>query len=161
MSALQESSTLERFWAKVDTSGGDDACWNWIGAKAGGYGRFGKAKTAQYAHRFSYQIHHGDIPDQMLVCHRCDNPSCVNPKHLFLGTPLDNMQDKVQKGRAKGGKGTRNARNKLTETQVLTIRAQWAAGLRNKRQLAREYGVCAQQITNIVTGKHWSFLDQA
>jgi len=160
VSALNESSTLERFWAKVDQSAGDDGCWNWTGAKAAGYGRFGKKSNVRYAHRFSYELHYGDIPDKMLVCHRCDNPTCVNPKHLFLGTPLDNMRDKVQKGRAKGGKGIRNARNKLTEAQVLTIRDRWAAGEQNKRRLAREFGVCPQQITNIITGKHWSFLDR-
>lgn len=154
----------ERFWSKIEKPADQDACWNWIGSKTSGYGTLTdkrRYKTSLYAHRYSYELHYGQIPDGMQVCHRCDNPACVNPAHLFLGTPLDNMRDKVAKGRAKGGKGARNACNKLTESQVLEIRQRWANGETNKRRLGREYGICAQQVTNIITRKHWDFLPEA
>jgi len=92
----------ERFWKYVDidvTTG----CFNWIGGKTrGNYGEFNYNKKPQRVHRVSYIIHYGDIPDGLHVLHTCDNPSCVNPLHLFLGTNQDNMTDKCNKGRWKG-----------------------------------------------------------
>lgn len=88
----------ERFLEKVDRRGEDD-CWLWLaGTSAGGYGLFFN-KGRIMAHRFSYQLHRGTIPQGLRVCHSCDNPPCVNPKHLWLGTPKDNTQDMMNKGR--------------------------------------------------------------
>jgi hypothetical protein len=94
----------ERFWARVDKSGEPDTCWPWTGAKSGEYGALAVldengAWRRRPAHRVSYELVNGAIPNGMLVCHRCDNPPCVRPDHLFLGTHKDNSDDKVAKGR--------------------------------------------------------------
>lgn len=99
----------DRFWEKVDRSGGPDACWPWIAAlEHDGYGRFqtshqGQARKVR-APRMAWLLTHGDIPDALCICHRCDNPPCCNPAHLWLGTNLENTQDKMQKGRHVSGK---------------------------------------------------------
>jgi hypothetical protein len=93
----------ERFWAKVDVAGPED-CWVWTAALGStGYGHLGgnrrRAQPDYKAHRLSWELHHGPIPEGLSVLHRCDNPPCVNPAHLFLGTQRDNVIDAVQKGR--------------------------------------------------------------
>jgi len=93
-------SAEERFQAKVDRSGGPDSCWLWTGARIlSGYGVLMVDGRRRYAHRFAYELAHGPIPAGLFVCHRCDNPKCVNHAHLYAGSHADNMRDKVSRGR--------------------------------------------------------------
>jgi hypothetical protein len=120
------------FWAKVDKNGGVPAhlpdlreCWLWTASLfVGGYGRFG----AQRAHRVSWELHHGEVPEGLFVLHRCDNPRCVNPGHLFLGTQTDNMRDMWAKRRGRRPRGADVAVAKLDAEKVRALRA-WNAAL--------------------------------
>jgi hypothetical protein len=94
----------EYFWSIV-VPGDPDKCWEWQGGKSkDGYGYLHLAGQTKLAHRVSYELHHGEIPKGLVICHKCDNPPCVNPKHLFIGTHLDNAVDRDKKGRGRGGK---------------------------------------------------------
>lgn len=132
----------------------DNGCWLWNGYTApNGYGMVSIAPYRRgYAHRAAWTVANGPIPDGMQVCHRCDNPPCVNPAHLFLGTVIDNMRDMSTKGRAP--RGERAGGVKLTEAQVRDIRASTKSG----SDLAREYGVSRSCISTIVTGQRWKHL---
>lgn len=147
---------LIRFWEKVD-KGDDGACWNWTAAlNHGGYGVFGLfPRSAVKATHVSWNIHFGEIPNGLWVLHTCDNPSCVNPKHLFLGTAQDNMDDKVKKGRHAATVGERNKSHKLSYEKVLEIRQRYALGNTTYRELSNEFGVSEVQIGNIVRLEDW------
>lgn len=139
----------DRFWAHVQKS--PDGCWIWTGSTTkGGYGIFplgGRNGCVTTASRFSYTMHFGLIPDSLDVCHNCDNPSCVCPDHLFLGTRKDNMQDALRKGR------TKNGTTKLTKQQVLEIRRRYAEGGISQTALSCEYGVARTAINRIIHRK--------
>lgn len=133
-----------------------EGCWDWSGAKRtrGGYGRM----KGGYAHRISWAIHHGPIPAGLLVLHRCDNPPCSNPDHLFLGTQKDNMADAAAKGRLANrpnrASGERVGSSKLTATKARQIRELCAAG-RTRRSVATQFGVNQASVSNVVLGKTW------
>lgn len=154
-----------RFWSKVDRSGGPDACWPWMaGMDKDGYGKFSyPGNRYARAHRVSWSIANGPIEDGLYVCHTCDNPSCVNPSHLFIGTNTDNMRDKVKKGRhnynaAWNPIGSKNPRAKLSDAQVIEARRRWLQGGISKSQLAREMGVSSTLMSWVITGKVWRHL---
>ena len=113
----------QKFWSKTDKRS-DNECWLFLGAKdKDGYGQFwdGDNQIMTRSHSFSAKIHFGVIPKNMCVCHKCDNPSCVNPNHLFLGTALDNQKDKMAKNRH--AKGESQGHSKLTNEQISQIRS--------------------------------------
>jgi len=147
----------DRFWERVST-GGEDDCWEWLGAKLpSGYGKLNSKSGESYAHRLSWKIAHGSIPAGMSVLHRCDNRSCVNPRHLFVGTQADNLADMRQKGRGFIPDSSRgnNGRAKLTEGQVREISEKYDAGDTSYAILAREFNVHKSTIAYAVRGLHW------
>lgn len=145
-------SDVVYFWSKVDKSSN---CWIWTASKTNGrYGQFYAQGKRCLTHRYSWLIHNGDIPKGLCVCHTCDNPPCVNPKHLWLGTNADNMRDKIKKGRLRVGIGERNGKSKLVTKQINSIRALYLKGY-VQTVLAKKYDVCQQTISHIVTRKFW------
>ncbi len=153
---------LERFWPKVDRSG--DGCWEWQGfVNAGGYGRFRIGDHHHQAHRAAWMLLAGPIPDGLFVCHHCDNPRCVRLSHLFLGSPLENMQDRDRKGRGRviGRPGERNPNALLTDEKVRAIRSIYAAGGTSHRELAAQFGVAVRTIRNVISGARWAHVDAA
>jgi HNH endonuclease len=128
-----------------------NGCWDWNGKPTRvGYGRISiKTKNFQ-AHRFSWEIHCGSIPTGCCICHRCDRPICVNPEHLFLGTPLDNTRDMITKGRHRGGKG--ESISKLSVAQVKAIKAN---EIDTQDFLAQQHNVSRSLISRIKRNEIW------
>lgn len=151
----------ERFWVKVNIKGEHD-CWPWFASvRSDGYGAIGHKDRVLSAHRVAWSLTYGLIPEGMCVCHHCDNKTCCNPKHLFLGTAADNAADRAGKGRNADKRGERNGRSKLTAKQVLEIRRCYSAGGVTQRELADEFGIAAQsQISNIVHRHRWKHLPE-
>lgn len=151
-------SDISRFWSKVDRSNGPDACWEWTAYRDPfGYGSIHIASKTPRAHRVAWTLTNEAIPENMNVLHRCDNPSCCNPAHLFLGTDADNNRDRSAKHRssyAPANTGSQNARAKLTEAQVLLIRQRHANGVTGA-QLGREFGITGGNVSEIVRRKIW------
>ena len=146
-------TSVDRFLSKVDKSAD---CWEWRGAlSGGGYGNVTVDKKQISAHRMSYLIHNGPIPEGQFVCHTCDNPACVNPKHLFLGSPLTNMRDKIKKNRHVASKGQDNGCSVLIDEDVRRIREAHLFGA-NQKDLAQVYGVRPNTISRIVNRKRWA-----
>lgn len=147
-----------RFWSHVDQSG---ECWKWTGMTVVGYGTLRVNARPTKAHRFSWELHNGPIPDGLFVCHHCDNPACVRPSHLFLGTHSDNMRDMRAKGRAGHsvlGLGPDNMNTKLTPDQVRTIRRELREGTSTPAEQCRRYGVEFGTIRAIRRGVTWGWL---
>ena len=149
----KRKSIAERFWAKVEKRGPED-CWLWTGCTANyGYGQInlgGKYGRRDGAHRVSWILHHGAIPDEMWVLHRCDKTACVNPSHLFLGTQSDNMADAKAKKRMSHGVGRWNS--KLNPDAVRHIRS----SVESASALARRYGVNERTVRQARNGEKWT-----
>lgn len=133
-----------------------NGCWEWQGSLSHGYGQISYKKKTVRTHRLSYLLFKGEIPDNLIVCHSCDNKKCVKPDHLWLGTWKDNMQDKVRKGRQghHGIIGEKATNAKFTNKQVLEIKAKIKKGIR-QADIAREYNVSRRYIHNIKFGLTW------
>jgi hypothetical protein len=148
------ATLADKFWAHVDRRE-NDGCWEWQGViNRGGYGVFalGTWHKRTTAHRFSWILANGNIPDGLFVLHNCDNRKCCNPSHLRLGTHLDNMRDKAVRGHVSG---ERNPRAKLTWKQVREIRSRYVPNQISYRKLAKEYGVHMSVIKDIVKKIIW------
>lgn len=146
---------VSSFWSKVDQSGGPDACWPWIGGKyPSGYGAVvWHGLGVRSAHRVAFFLAHGHWPEPYAL-HRCDNPPCCNPAHLFAGTAADNARDKVAKGRDNSPRGEHQNSAKLTEPYVREIRHLTTLGV-GQRELGRRYGVDHKTIYSIVVRRTW------
>ncbi len=163
---MSKSTPEERFWTHVDKCGpevrpGLGVCWVWTGCQNGrGYGKFGgyNWRRCVYAHRFSWEMaNQRKIPPGMLVCHHCDNPSCVRPDHLFMGDVQANADDMVAKGRHRPVRlaGEKNPRSILTASVVREIRDLYATGDVTQRELAARFGVSRESVAHVVTGYTW------
>lgn len=178
-------SAYRRFWEKVHLSGGPSSCWEWTGTTSrDGYGRFWFRRRFHLAHRIALEIKLGRaLEAEMFSCHTCHNPCCVNPRHLYEGTPQSNMVDKKSAGRAASGTqngyhthpekrrigtgfsyprrpeqrvcGDKHGRRKLSEAQVVEIRALLASGCYTRKQIAQRFDVCWETIWKIDRGLIW------
>lgn len=142
------ASIEERFWSWVKKGKGR-ACWEWLGGRSDGYGKFwaSEARPRERAPRYAFELENGPIPKGLWVLHRCDNPGCVNPKHLELGTPKDNQRQKWERGRARGI-------SRLNDADVAEILRLAAEGI-EIWALGRKYKVPQSTIEAIVTGRRW------
>ena len=186
-------SNISRFWMYVNKTQGQGPhgdCWEWLSSKnKGGYGRFHIGKQKAYtATRIAYLIHFGEDPGQLIVCHTCDNPPCVNPSHLWKGTHQDNRDDCVSKKRNFWGEGDHHGSKthpervprgdrhvsrthpekvvkgethplvKLTSSQVIELISLYQSGMYTQRNLGSKFGVCQAQVSRIIKGQRWKCL---
>lgn len=149
-------SVAERFWQKVDR-GASDECWTWeANRNLRNYGTFAINRNMFQAHRVAFMLEREDPGDEW-VLHKCDNPPCVNPDHLYLGTPSDNMQDAWDRGR-KNATGSKNPHSVLTEPVVAEIKARLEDG-EQQNELAEEYGVGKPTVNDIANERTWTHVD--
>jgi hypothetical protein len=153
---LLDDVLINKFWSNVDKKSKEE-CWMWRGNQSTRYGNIGYKYKNYRPHRFSYMIHNGldSIPEGMCVCHKCDQPFCVNPDHLFLGTQLENIEDKVKKNRCQHMKCETNGNAKLKNEDVYNIREMYADHLHTQKELGEIFDMSEEMIGLIVRGKYW------
>lgn len=147
------------FWDNVYIPQDENACWTWKGMlDKDGYGYYRVDKRTRRAHRVSWELANGPIPEGLFVCHKCDNPPCVRSDHLFLGTAQDNARDRGSKNRGRQQQGTSNSMSKLTDESVIEIRALHKAGGWSHSALASKFGVSRRTIGFVVNRVVWKHL---
>ena len=150
---MPKYATLQEKFDEMYMPEPNSGCWLWIAATCGGErGVMRVDGVTIIAARVSYEMHKGDIPEGIFVCHHCDNPSCVNPDHLFLGTQADNLSDMVNKGRS--STGDRHWNSKLTPSDVIAIRSD----ARSHGAIAKDYGVVRQHVGRIKSRGKWGHI---
>ena len=142
---------LKRFWSKVNRT--KNGCWEWAGSTHKGYGEIRLNNKTWRAHILSYRLFNTDYKQGLCVRHKCDNPGCVNPKHLELGTTQQNTQDRVDRGRS--AIGSRNGKAKLTAEDVLEIRELYTTGNYTHKQLAEQFNIGRNGIWSILNRRTW------
>jgi hypothetical protein len=163
---ILSNSDINRFWSKVAITANSEKCWNWIGSKRRrGYGQFHVSISPNkernlVSTRVSYLLHYKIDPLEKIVLHKCDNPSCVNPNHLSLGTNKDNTKDMMNKNRGtkQFENGEKHSQSKLTEIQVLEIRELYPKSNLTQKEFAKNYNVDASLISIIVNRKRWTHI---
>lgn len=149
---------MKRFWLKVHIPNDITQCWEWLAYKnKKGYGKFSLYHGCMiYATRISYIYYYGDIDSQLNLCHHCDNPGCVNPNHLFLGTQYDNLQDMVNKNRS--CKGSKNNTN-LTESDIIQMLMDiFNNKYHNRSEILLKYNISRTALYNILNGRTWTHI---
>lgn len=158
--SLAETQTAQfvRFMTHVSVGHGRGECWAWSGNRPDGrYGHFSINGAIVKAHRWMYQFLNGPIPEGLVVRHRCDNPACVNPQHLDIGTPAQNAADMVERGRNDNRKGERHPLAQVSASAVLMIRREAANG-RTQSAIAKEFGISRQQVGKIIRRDNWGHI---
>lgn len=159
--AKYTAKEISRFWSKVHITANPNDCWEWQASFRGkGYGSFTLQGKSEQAHRIAYDITYGDLRPELSVLHTCDNPHCVNPIHLKMGTNQDNVDDREQKGRNNPPRGEANGFHKLTRMQVDEIRIRYITENIPQHKLAREYGVSQAAISKIVRNELWVLIQK-
>lgn len=151
-------NTPESFWERVFIIDNLDSCWEWRGGRSiGGYGIFVIGTRKVFAHRLSYELFYGNYSDKLKVLHKCDNPPCVRPDHLFLGTQGDNVKDMIEKGRQRyvARKGEDHGNAKLTWDKVSEIRRKYVSEESSTIKLSKEYNVSNSLIKQIIRNEIW------
>jgi hypothetical protein len=166
MAAPRHQTIADTFWTHVTVT--DTGCWEWTKARSNGYGAVPIGPRMIGAHRLAWMKTHGPIPPGLCVCHNCpggDNKSCINPAHLFLGTPKDNLTDAIQKGdfspwshEQDRTRGEGNPLAKLTRDNVVEIRRLWTTSTVTKPELGAQFGVTRHAIHDVLTRRTWGWV---
>lgn len=159
-SALRRGSFEERFWLRVKKS---KSCWEWQGRVGKlGYARIRRTDRSRvFVHRLSYEMHHGPVPEGLLVLHTCDNRRCVNPKHLYVGTHQDNTDDMFRRGRANKAQGERHGNAKLSDAEARRLVDMFRAGEATVAQLAVRYNLHPVHVDGVIKGRRRKHLHQS